>query len=154
MGPHSGSDAGAHNSIMRSGLGAAADSLTLDEITALQRDYSSYDAASTASIDLEETSSPSWVPATAITLDPVFGFAKPIAVSEVIPHQNLDIANYLDRLVQREKDRKVKLSAFSHPMAKFHAMDLFDIRYQLTQLCDYIENHVFSLFTFWVGSGT
>ena len=127
---------------------SAADSLTLDEITALQRDYSSYDAASTVSINLEETSSPSWVPAAAITLDPVFGFAEPITVSEDIPDQNLDIANPVDRLVQREKDHKVKLSAFSHPMAKFHAMDLFDIRYQLRQFCDYIK----TVFTCWVGS--
>ena len=108
VGPHIGSDPGAQNSIMQFGLGAAADSLTLDEITALQRDYSSDDAASTVSINLEETSSPSWVPATAITLDPVFGFAEPITVSEDIPDQNLDIANPVDRLVQREKDRKVR----------------------------------------------
>ena len=39
----------------------------------------------------------------------------------------------------------MKLSAFSHPMAKFHAMDLFNIRYQLTQLCDYVKRTVTSL---------
>ena len=86
--PVSGSDPRAKNLIIRSGLGDAADSLTLDEIAALRRDYSSDVAASTVSLNLEETSSPTWVLASAITLDPVFGFADHIRVSEVVPDHN------------------------------------------------------------------
>ena len=37
-------------------------------------------------------------------------------------------------LTQREKDRKFCVGSFSQPMAKFHAMDLFDIQQQLTDL--------------------
>ena len=61
---------------------------------------------------------------------------------EAIPEPNLDVPNPIDRIVQREKDHKAKLSSFKHPMPKVHAMDLFDIRYQLTQLCDYLKGMV------------
>ena len=61
---------------------------------------------------------------------------------DAIPDRKLNIPNPIDRIVQREKDRKAKLSSFKHPMAKVHAMDLFDIRYQLTQLCDYLKGMV------------
>ena len=142
MGPHIGSDSGAQNSIMRSGLADAADSLILDEITALRRDYSSDEVASTVSLDMEETSSPTVVLASALTTDCVFGFADPITVSEVEPDQNQDIPNSIDRLVHREKDCKLRVGAFSHPMAKFHAMDLFDIKYHVSQLCDYMKRTV------------
>ena len=54
-------------------------------------------------LNLEETSSPTWVLASAITFDPVFGFADPITVSEIEPDHNQDIPNPIDRLVQREK---------------------------------------------------
>ena len=103
----------------RAGLSGAANSLTLEEIVALQRDYSSDDAASTVSIDQEESSSPKWTPAAAIATDPIFGFADPIIVSEAIPDHNQDIPNPIDRLVQREKDRKVKLSTISHTWQNF-----------------------------------
>ena len=85
VGPYIGSDLGAQNSIMWSGLGDVADSLTLEEIAALRRDYSSDRAASTVNLNLEETSSPTWVPASATALDPFFGFAESITVSEVVP---------------------------------------------------------------------
>ena len=49
-------------------------------------------------------------------MDPVFGFSDPITVSEVVPDHNQDIADLLDRLVQMEKDCKVRLSTFSYPM--------------------------------------
>ena len=42
----------------RAGLSGAANSLTLEEIAALQRDYPSDDTASTVSIDQEESSVP------------------------------------------------------------------------------------------------
>ena len=124
-----------------SGLGDAADFLTLDEITALRRDYSSDEVASTVSLNLEETS-PIVVSASALTRDCVFGFGDPITGSEVEPNQNQNIPNPIDRLVQREKDCKVRVGALNHPMAKFHAMDLFDINYQVSQLCDYVKRTV------------
>ena len=62
-------------------MGGAANSLTQEEIEALRRNYSSDDAVSTVSIDLEEVTSPSRVPAAAPTSDPIFGFADPIVVS-------------------------------------------------------------------------
>ena len=68
---------------MRSGLGDLANSLTLDEITALRRDYSSDRTASTVNQNLEETSSPTWVPAFATTLDPVFGLLSPLLLLEL-----------------------------------------------------------------------
>ena len=38
------------------------------------------------------------------------------------------------------KDRRAKIAAFSHPMAKVHAMDLFDIWHHLSRLYNYIES--------------
>ena len=77
-----------------------------------------------------------------MTSDCVFGFADPITVSEVELDHNQDIPNPIDRLVQREKDCKVRVGAFNHPMVKFHAMDLFDIKYQVSQLCNYVKRTV------------
>ena len=34
------------------------------------------------------------------------------------------------------------MGAFSHPMAKFHAMDLFDIKHHVSQICDYMKRMV------------
>ena len=56
---------------MRARLGGAADSLTLEEIAALQRNYPSDDTASMVSIVEGESSAPSWVPAAAIAKDPI-----------------------------------------------------------------------------------
>ena len=53
MEPVSGSDLGVQNWIIHSGLADAANSLTLDEIAALRRNYSSDEAASTVSLYLE-----------------------------------------------------------------------------------------------------
>ena len=125
--------------INRSGLGGAANSLTLEEIEALRRNYSSDDVASTVSIDLEEVISQSGVPATATTTDPIFGFADPIVVSQVVPNSNQEIANPFDRVEQMLKDRRAKVAAFSHPMAKVHTMDLFDICHNLFRLYHYLK---------------
>ena len=110
----------------------------MDEITALRRDYSSDEVGSIVNLNLEETSSPTLVPASALTTDCDFGFADPISVSEAAPDHNQDINNPTDRLVQRQKDCKVILGAFNHPLANFHAMDLFDTMYQVSQLCNYV----------------
>ena len=123
-------------------MGDAANSLTLDEIAALRRNYSSDGAASTVSLDLEQASSPTMIPASAPTSDTVFRFADPVPVSGVDPDHHLDLPNPIDRLVQREKDHKLRVDAFSHPIAKFHAMDLFDIKYHLSQICDYVKRTV------------
>ena len=40
------------------------------------------------------------------------------------------------------KDRRVKIAAFSHPMAKVHAMDLFHIWPHLSRLYHYIKSTV------------
>ena len=74
---------------------------------------------------------PEWTPATAIATDPIFGFAEPIVVSPDVPTTVPDVTNPVDRLIQREKDRKLMMSSLSHPIARVHAMDLIDIRYQL-----------------------
>ena len=34
------------------------------------------------------------------------------------------------------------MSSLKHPIARVHAMDLMDIRYQLSQLCGYMKNLV------------
>ena len=108
MDPVSGSDLGTQNWLIWSGLGDAANSLTLDEIAALRRNYSSDEAASTVSLDLEQASSPTVIPASALTPDTVFRFADPVLVSEVEPDHHQDIPNPVDRLVQREKDLRVR----------------------------------------------
>ena len=75
----------------RAGLSGAANYLTLEEIAALQRDYPSDDTASTVSLDQEESSVPVWTQATAIDMDPIFGFAEPIIVSNSVTKPNLDV---------------------------------------------------------------
>ena len=126
----------------RAGLSGATDSLTSEEIATLQRDYPSDDTASTVSIDQEESSVPTWTPAAAIAEDPIFGFADPIIVSNAVSEPNLDVPNPIDNLVRREKDRKAKLSTLKNPVTKVHCMDLFDIRFQLAQLCWYLKRSV------------
>ena len=56
-------------------------------------------------------------------------------MSSFVPEPNSDVPNPIDNLVRREKDRKAKLSTLKNPVAKVHCMDLFDIRFQLAQLC-------------------
>ena len=131
MEPVSGSDLGAQNWIIRSGLGDTVNYL-LDEVAALRRNFSSVEVASTVNLNLEETSSPTEIPSSALTSDSVFRFVDPVPVSEVEPDHRQDIPNLIERLVQREKDCKLRVGAFSHPMAKFHAMDIFDIRYHVS----------------------
>ena len=75
-------------------------------------------------------------------MDPIFGHAEPIIVSEVDPRAGYDMTNPLDRIIRREKDRMQMMSSLSNPVAKVHAMDLFDIRYQLHQLTWYVKNQV------------
>ena len=85
---------------------------------------------------------PEWSPAAATTVDPIFGHAEPIIVSQVDPRAGFDMTNPLDRIIRREKDRMQMMSSLSNPIAKVHAMDLFDIRYQLHQLTWYMKNHL------------
>ena len=73
MDPSNGIDSRTQAALWRAGMGGAAADLTPEEIDALRENYSSDDAASTVSIDLEEATSPYDVPATA-TPDPIFGF--------------------------------------------------------------------------------
>ena len=127
MDPVNGLDPRTQAVLDRAGLGRAANSLTLGEIEALRRNYSSDDAASTVSIDLEEVTSPPGVPAASTTVYTIFGFFDPIVVSEIVPDTNLEIANPFDRVEQMLKDRRDKVSTFSHLMAQVHAMDLFDM---------------------------
>ena len=86
MDPSNGIDSRTQAVLERAGLGGAADDLTPEEIDALRENYSSDDAASTVSIDLEEATSPYDVPATA-TADPIFGFHDPIVVSQMVPER-------------------------------------------------------------------
>ena len=140
--PVSGSDPGAQNWRSLSGLGEASNPLTLEEIVALRRSYSTDEVASTVSLDLEQASSPTVIPASALTSDSVFRFADPVPVSEVEPDHHQDIPNPIDRLVQREKDCKLRVGAFSHPIAKLYSMDLFYLKYHVAQFYDYVKRTV------------
>ena len=127
----------------------AAPPLTIEKVAALQEDWDSDSDAST--VLLEEFSPrlpegpppvPEWSPAPIPTEDPLFGHAEPIRLSEVDPHAGHDMTNPIDRLIRRERDRMQMMSSQSNPIAKVHAMDLFDIRYQLHQLTWYVKNQV------------
>ena len=120
-------------------MSGASSSPTLEEIAALQEEYSSDSDAST--VLLEEGSRsprgppvPQWSPTTTAAIDPIFGRAEPIIVSEVDPHAGHDMSNPLDRIIKREKDRMQMMRSLDNPVAKVHAMDLFDIGYNLNQL--------------------
>ena len=52
------------------------------------------------------------------------------------------MTNPIDRIIRRERDRMQLMNSQSDPVAKVHAMDLFDIRYQLHQLTWYMKNQV------------
>ena len=119
--PDNGLGSRALMALERAGLSGAADSLTLEEIAALQRDYPSDDTASTVSIDQEESSVPTWTPAAAIASDPIYGFADPIIVSDAVSEPNSDIPDPIDNLVRREKERKAKLSTLKILSLKFIA---------------------------------
>ena len=85
MDPVSGSDPGAQNWRNLTGLGETSNPLTLEEVVALRRGYSTDEVASTVSLDLEQASFPTVIPASALTSDSVFRFADPVPVSEVEP---------------------------------------------------------------------
>ena len=117
---------------------------------ALQEDYDSDSDASTVLLEESPRSPrgppvPEWSPATATAVDPIFGHAEPIIVSEVDPCAGFDMTNPLDQIIRREKDRMQMMSSLSNPIAKVHAMDLYDIRYQLHQLTWYVKNQVLAL---------
>ena len=68
----------------------ASNPLTLEEVAALQEDFDSDSDASTVLLEYSPRSPseppvPEWSPATATTVDPIFGHAKPIIVSQVHP---------------------------------------------------------------------
>ena len=63
----------------------------------------------------------------------VFWLADPDRTPRFEPdHHQEDIPSPIERLVKNEKDRKAKIAAFVEPLAKFHAMDLFNIRYYVS----------------------
>ena len=75
-------------------------------------------------------------------MDPILGLAEPIIVSEVDPRAGHDMSNPLDRIIRRERDRMQLMRSLDDPRAKVHAMDLFDIWYNLDQLCWYVKSQV------------
>ena len=120
---------------------------TLEEIAALQGGYSSDSDASTVIIEEGPRSPtgppvPRRFPTTAAAIDPIFGRAEPIIVSEVDPRAGHDMSNPLDRIIRREKDRMQLMRSLDDPVAKVHAMDLFDIWYNLNQLTWYVKSQV------------
>ena len=128
-------------------LSSASGSPTLDELAALQGGYSSDSDASTVLLDEGPRSPagppvPQWSPTTATALDPIFGHAEPIIVSEVDPRAGHDMSNPIDRIIRREKDRMQLMRALDDPAAKVHAMDLHDIWYNLHQLTWYVKSNV------------
>ena len=75
-------------------------------------------------------------------MDPILGLAEPIIVSEVDPRAGHDMSNPLDRIIRRERDRMQLMRSQSDPRARAHLMDLFDIHYNLHQLCEYVKSQV------------
>ena len=118
----------------RAHLSGASNPLTLGEIAALQEDYSSDSDASTVLLERNVSPVPEWSPVSVSSVDPLYGHAEPIVVSADEPNTVLDMTNPIDRIIRREKDRKLMMSSLSNPIARVHAMDLMDIRYQLHQL--------------------
>ena len=113
-------------------MSGASNPLTLGEIVALQEDYFSNSDASSVLIEERPVSPvPEWSPVTATPVDPIFGHAEPIVVSADEPNTAFDMTNPIDWIIRREKDRKQMMSSLSNPIARVHAMDLMDIRYQL-----------------------
>ena len=123
-------------------------SLTLDEIDALQEGYASDDSnASTVLLDITPRSPveppvPEWSPTSNTILDPLLGLAEPIIVSQIDPRAGHDMSNPIDRIIRRERERMQLMRAQPNPVARAHLMDLFDIHYQLHQLCEYVKNSV------------
>ena len=120
-------------------------SLSLEEIDALQEGYSSDSNVSTVLLDVTPRSPvappvPQWSPTSTATLDPILGLAEPIIVSEVDPRTGHDMSNPLDQIIRREKDRMQLMRSLDDPVAKVHAMDLFDIWYNLNQLTWYVKS--------------
>ena len=50
-----------------------------------------------------------------------------------------EVANRASVMSQREKDRRFRVNAFSQPLARFHAMDLYDIQAKLQDLADHAK---------------
>ena len=63
-------------------------------------------------------------------------------VSQVVPNNNQQIANPVDRVEQMLKDRRVKVASFSHLRAKVHTIDLFDISHKFARLYHYVKSTV------------
>ena len=128
-------------------MSGASSSPTLEEIAALQGGYSSDSDASTVLLEEgprspAEPPVPQWSPTSAAAIDPILGLAEPIIVSEVDPRAGHDMSNPLDRIIRREKDRMQLMRSLDDPRAKVHAMDLFDIWYNLNQLTWYVKSQV------------
>ena len=55
------------------------------------------------------------------------------------------MTNPIDWIIRRDRDRMQLMNSQSDPVAKVHAMDLFDIRHQLHQLTWYVKSQVLAL---------
>ena len=118
-------------------MSGTSSSPTLEEIAALQEEYSSNSDASTVLLEEGPRSPrgppvPQWSPTTTAAIDPIFGCAEPIIVSEVDPRAGHDMSNPLDRIIRRERGRIQLMRSLEDPRAKVHAMDLFDILVAVT----------------------
>ena len=112
--------------------------LTIEEVAALQEDWNSDSDASTVLLEEFSPRSPDWPPpapdqssAPTTTVDPLFGYAEPIRLSEADSRAGLDMTNPIDQIIRRERDRLQLMNDLSDPVARVHAMDLFDIKHQL-----------------------
>ena len=139
----SGYRSGAHQS-------GASHSLTLEENAALQDGFDSDSDASTVLLEEgprspREPPVPDWSPDTFSAIDPIFGNAEPIVVSQADPRAGFDMSNPVDQIIRRERERKLMMDSLRDPVAKVHGMDLFDISFQLHQLKWYLKNQVLAL---------
>ena len=114
----------------------AAHPLTIEEVAALQKDWNSDSDASTVLIEEFSPRSPEWPPpvperppALSATMDPLFGYAEPIRLSEVDSNEGPNVNNPMDQIIRRERDRLQLMKNLKDPVARVHAMDLFDIKH-------------------------
>ena len=123
--------------------------LTIEEVAALQEDWNSDSDASTVLLEEFSPRSPGWPqpapeqsPAPTTTMDPLFGYAEPIRLSEVDSSAGPILTNPIDRIIRRERDRLKLMRNLKDQVARVHTMDLFDTKHQLHQLYWYVKNQV------------
>ena len=110
--------------------------LTIEEVAALQEDWNSDSDASTVLLEEFSPRSPDWPPpapeqsqAPTTTMDPLFGYAEPIRLSEVDSSAGPILTNPIDRIIRRERDRLKLMRSLKDPVARVHTMDLFYIKH-------------------------